>query len=51
MKLYTLKKLALAWALVFVNKPREERQTKKEIRFSNFGYKVDKYEAIFLPFL
>ena len=51
MRSYTLKKLALAWALGFLSKLREERPTKKEIRFSNFVYKVDKYEAIFLPFL
>ena len=51
MKLYTLTKLDLAWALVFVSKLREERLTRREIRFSNFVYKVDKYEAIFLPFL
>gem|GEM_PF-2276989 len=36
MKLYTLRKPVLAWALVFVNKLREERPTKKEIRFFSF---------------
>ena len=30
--------------------PRRETN-KKEIRFLNFGYKVDEYEAIFSPFL
>ena len=51
MKSYTSKKLALAWALGFGCKPWEGRLTRREIRFSNFVYKVDKYEAIFLPFL
>ena len=36
MKSYTLKKLVLVWALAFVNKLREERQTKKEVRFFSF---------------
>ena len=36
MKSYILKKLALALALGFVNKLREERQTKKAIRFFSF---------------
>ena len=41
MKSYSLKKLALAWALGFVNKLREERQTKKAIRFFSFFFLYD----------
>ena len=36
MKSYISKKLDLVWALIFVSKLREERQTKKEIRFFSF---------------